>query len=665
MALRTPWPICTACQAIPYTSFQNGTLNDPHQFWPSFSELANSASRGCHTCTLLYEAVREPFKHRLENQAVFLERGAIGGDGAETVVLTVDLASLPDQSTWANDFLQVHAEDKLSDFKYLPIADVKYVSDAAEVPEDARNFKDLISSYEESEGAIRYIKQSLSHCLENHKSTCDRVMFPISSAASQRHDVVNIVSGRNGMVSQNSGDLPKLVDGQECLCKGGYLVLSYCWGMTPKNAPWQLTTTTMPLFSTEIPLKILPQTLHDAVILTRKLGEHYIWIDSMCILQDSGEDWEFEASNMASIYGSAVMTIVAASSSVYGGITNRRNPLRNSAASLDLQDGFSKSTIYVLPNGQIRNTPLPPPTDSRGWCYQEDLLSSRLVKLTTKSVIWQCLGNKSNPNTRSQGLEQLIKHPPYRWYTLWYRLIEQYSNKSLTYPKDRLLAFYGIACDKAGDAYLAGLLKTDPWASLLWCRDENQIQRRPGHRYKEYVAPSWSWASLDAPVLFYEANARHWRKPQLGTTLRDPELIHAEAQPVSYFKTGAVKSGSVEISAYIIMARMAPVEPFLFNTRQGSHTYGRRNCVDPLTGDALGLIVFDVALEAQDDMLVCCALLQTGNMDLWEKNGTAGLGLALKVEGATAKHWKCARVGYVQFTSVFGRYAQKYRVKIS
>ncbi|TEY48285.1 hypothetical protein BOTCAL_0296g00050 [Botryotinia calthae] len=675
MALRTPWPICTTCQAISYTLFQNGTINDPNQFWPSFSEFANSASRGCHTCTLLYEAVREPFKHRLENQAVFLERGTIGGDGTETVVLTVDPASLPDQSTWANEFLQVHAEDKLSDFKYLPIADVKYVSDAAEVPEDARNFKDLVSLCEESEGAIRYIKQSMSHCLENHKSTCDRVMFPISSAASQRHDVVNIVSGRNGMVmaptrliyvgSQDAGDLPKLVDGQECLYKGGYLVLSYCWGMTPKNAPWQLTTTTMPLFATEIPLRILPQTLHDAVMLTRKLGEHYIWIDSMCILQDSAEDWQFEASNMASIYGSAVMTIVAASSSVYGGVTDRRNPLRNSAASLDLQDGSSKFTVYILPNRQIRKTPLLPPTDSRGWCYQEDLLSSRLVKLTTKSVIWQCLGNKSNPNTRSQGLEQLIKHPPHRWHTLWYRLIEQYSNKSLTYPKDRLLAFYGIACDKAGDAYLAGLLKTDPWASLLWCRDENQIQRRPGCRYKEYVAPSWSWASIDAPVLFYEANARHWRKLQLGTTLRDPELIHAEAQPVSYFKTGAVKSGSVEISAYIIMARTAPVEPFLFNTRQGSHTYGRRNCVDPLTGDALGLIVFDVALEAQDDMLLCCALLQTGNMDLWEKNGTAGLGLALKVEGATAKHWKCTRVGYVQFTSMFGKYAQMCCVEIS
>ncbi|TGO29885.1 hypothetical protein BPAE_0010g00700 [Botrytis paeoniae] len=256
-------------------------------------------------------------------------------------------------------------------------------------------------------------------------------------------------------------------------------------------------------------------------------------------------------------------------------MTDRRNPLRNSAATLDLQDGSSKSTVYILPNGQPRNTPLPPPTDSRDWCYQEDLLFSRL------------------------------------------------------------------------------------------CRDENQIQRRPGHRYKDYVAPLWSWASIDAPVLFYVANARHWRKPQLGTTLRDPELIHAEAHPVSYFKTGAVKSGSVEISAYLVMTRTAPVEPFLFNTRQGSHTYGRRNCVDPLTGAALGLIVFDVALEAKDDMLLCCALLQTENMNLWEKNGTAGLSLALRVKGATAKHWKCTRVGYVQFTSVFGKYAQKCRVELS
>jgi Heterokaryon incompatibility protein (HET) len=511
--------------------------------------------------------------------------------------------------------------------------------------------------------------------LANHNSTCNRVIFPLSARASQRDNVVNIVHGGHGLVvpptrlifvgSEDSNDPPRIIDGQECLFNGGYLILSYCWGMTPKDAPWQLTTMTRQQFSTEIPLSILPQTLHDAIMCTRKLGERYIWIDSMCILQDSSEDWQREASRMASIYGSATVTLVAASSSVYGGMTDRRNPLRNSAAGLDLQDGSSKSTVYLLPNGQPRNAPQPPPTDSRGWCYQEDLLSSRLVKMTQNSVLWQCVGAGSDSTTRAQNLEQLGKHPPYRWYTLWYRLIERYSNKSLTNPKDKLLAFYGIACDKAGQAYLAGFLKTDPWASLLWCRDENQIQRRPGRRYEEYVAPTWSWASIDAPVLFYEANARHWRKPQLDPSPMDPELHHAEVQPISSFDTGAVKSGSIEISAYVVMTRTASVQPFLFNTKQGAHTYGRRNCVDPLTGEALGLIVFDVALESKDNMLLCCALLQTADMSLREKNGTTGLGLALSVQEATPTHLKCTRVGYVRFTSAFSALCRKRCIELS
>lgn len=537
------------------------------------------------------------------------------------------------------------------------------------------NFIDLISLYAEDDGKFRYIRQSLTDCLTKHNSTCDRVIFPLSGTASQQDSVVNIVYGHHGLVaaptrlvyvgSEDPKDPPRLVDGQDCLHNGGYLVLSYCWGMIPKDAPWLLTTMTIQPFATEIPLTILPQTLHDAILWARKLKERYIWIDSMCILQDSKDDWQREASRMASIYGSATMTLVSASSSVYGGMSDRRNPLRNSAASLVLEDGSSKITIYLLPNGQPRNAPLPPPTDSRGWCYQEDLLSSRLVKMTQQSVLWQCLSDGSKPNPRAQGLAQLNKHPPYRWYPLWYRLIERYSNMNLTYPKDKLLAFHGIACDKAGSTYLAGFLKTDPWASLLWCRDENQIRQRPGLRYNEYVAPSWSWASIDAPVLFYEANARYWRKPQLDPVSMDPELHHAKVHPVSFFDTGAIDGGSLEISAYVALTRTASVEPFLFNTRQGTHTYGRRNCVNPLTGEALGLIIFDVALEAKDDILLCCALLQTADMALWEKNGTAGLGLALAVQEATSKHLKCTRVGYVQFTTAFSALCYKSYIELA
>jgi hypothetical protein len=400
---------------------------------------------------------------------------------------------------------------------------------------------------------------------------------------------------------------------------------------------------------------------------TRKLGERYIWIDSMCILQDSKDDWDREASSMASTYGNATMTLVSASSSAYGGMSDRRNPLRNSAAYIPSQEGSTKFSVYLLPNGQPRDTPLEAPTDSRGWCYQEDILSSRMVKFTQQSVSWQCVGDKSsNPGNRAQCLEQLQKHPPYRWYTLWYRLIERYTNKNLTYSKDKLLAFYGIACAKAGSAYLAGFLKTDPWISLLWCRDENQIRNRPGIRYSDYVAPSWSWASLNAAVLFYEASARHWRQPQLEVSPTDPELLHAEVERASFFDTGTVKGGTIVISAYSAIVRTASVRPFLFNTGQGVHTYGRRNFIDPLTGEALGLIVFDVATEAKDDMLLCCVLLQTSAMGLWEKNGTTGLGLALEVQTTTASGaLKCTRVGYAQFTLAFGKIYYKRQLELS
>jgi hypothetical protein len=140
MALRTPWPTCTTCQAIPLAFFHNGAINKPHRLWPTFSAFANSASRGCHTCTLLYEAVREPFKHRLDNEPVHLERATIDSDGAQAVALTVALASLPDRGTW-DESLQKRTDGQRPSFQFVPIADIKYVPDAKDIPQGVRHFK--------------------------------------------------------------------------------------------------------------------------------------------------------------------------------------------------------------------------------------------------------------------------------------------------------------------------------------------------------------------------------------------------------------------------------------------------------------------------------------------------------------------------------------------
>ncbi|TVY78278.1 hypothetical protein LSUE1_G008584 [Lachnellula suecica] len=441
-------------------------------------------------------------------------------------------------------------------------------------------------------------------------------------------NVVNIVNGTHGLVAASTrliyvgSEDPE--DPQDLL-------------MDKNVSTEALTTKTLPQFSVEIPLEVLPQTLHDTILWARTLDERYVWIDSMCMMQDSKEDWDREASQMASIYGNATMTIVSASSSAYGGLSDRRNSLRNSAACISSQKSASKPPVYILPNGQRGKVSVQPAVDTRAWCYQEDVLSSRLVKLSQSSVQWQCVGDKNcNPANRAQCLGQLAKHPPL----------------SLTYGKDKLIAFYGIGCDKADRGYLAGFLKKDLWMSLLWCRDENITRQRPGRRYREYVAPSWSWASVDATVLFHEANARRWRNPQLESTPMDPELLHAEIEQASYFNTGAVKSGIVVISACSAVTRTASVQPFLFHAVQGAHTYGRRNLVDPLTQDALGLVVFDVATEAKDGMLLLCVLLQTAALGLWEENGTTGLGLALQI---LAKSASGQRVSVLSFRRVVNK----------
>ena len=85
-----------------------------------------------------------------------------------------------------------------------------------------------------------------------------------------------------------------------------YATLSHCWGGIDFL---KLTTTTLELFKKSIPLEQLTKTFRDTIAVARKLGIPYLWIDSLCIIQDSSEDWETEATLMSSAYGSSTITI--------------------------------------------------------------------------------------------------------------------------------------------------------------------------------------------------------------------------------------------------------------------------------------------------------------------------------------------------------------------
>jgi hypothetical protein len=89
-----------------------------------------------------------------------------------------------------------------------------------------------------------------------------------------------------------------------------YACLSHCWGPQP-SLLLRTTMATLDQFQDGIPWCKLPKTFQDAIKFTSGLGLKYLWIDSLCIVQDSPADWRQEGSLMARIYESAQVTLAA------------------------------------------------------------------------------------------------------------------------------------------------------------------------------------------------------------------------------------------------------------------------------------------------------------------------------------------------------------------
>lgn len=160
--------------------------------------------------------------------------------------------------------------------------------------------------------------------------------------------------------------------------RGRYLALSHVWG---KTNHFKTESSTYDKHRTGIPMKNLPKTFHDAVLVTRALGFRYLWIDSLCIIQDSHADWEKEASRMASVYMNAYVTIsAAASNNSDGGLFVERTP---PACSVRLTYASPSGTTgtWVIHNEtpsfdkQVRQTKLA----SRAWTLQEKQLARRTL----------------------------------------------------------------------------------------------------------------------------------------------------------------------------------------------------------------------------------------------------------------------------------------------
>ncbi|KAK1752790.1 heterokaryon incompatibility protein-domain-containing protein [Echria macrotheca] len=286
-----------------------------------------------------------------------------------------------------------------------------------------------------------------------------------------------------------------------------YTCLSYCWG---QFRPACLTfRSTLEANRQSIAWQSLPKLFQDAVIATSKLGLFYLWIDSMCIIQDDIQDWRAESAKMAAIYENAFITICAAAarSSNEGLFTQPPQHFKPSSLAADT-DG---TTVFVRrkhrhPYWHRMDSAFP--LLSRAWAYQESLLSRRLIYFTNTEIVWECRGMRrfqcGLPETddhvmisqtgRQMGWENV--------FDIWENIVRDYSRLSLTFQNDKLPALSGIATKVARHhrerlgRYVAGCWIGTLFEDLCWYHDSSDRVPRPS----AWRAPTWSWISVDTPV---------------------------------------------------------------------------------------------------------------------------------------------------------------------
>jgi hypothetical protein len=427
----------------------------------------------------------------------------------------------------------------------------------------------VIEDDSSSESSFKMIQDMLQDCLKEHPD-CNR------NANSE-----NIVPTRLLSVGNSDQDKVQLIEtSSSTLDDQRYLALSHCWGLARI-----ITTTTGTLGSrlAGIDESTLPKTFRDLILLARKLRVPYVWIDSLCIIQDSPEDWEKEASLMGRIYSSAFCTIAAAASrDGNGGLFIERNNLETQICDMrdfsheapcelytqEEEDSHPDAVINIFPPRQSWERLIEQEVlSTRGWTFQERLLSPRMIHFTTRETVWECrsaqrsevdyhmagLGSGSMAMTDSSRI--FDKRPFDQTGTIdfarWYRLVNMYTRRHFTKDEDRLAALSGLAQEvhnHTGWHYYAGLWEEDIIMGLAWAPNSSTDFKH--YRPATYRAPSWSWASIEGPIKFLHLLRTRKAEDHALT----PKFISIGIEPFLNDRYGKLKSGSLVLHGLLVQA---------------------------------------------------------------------------------------------------------------
>jgi hypothetical protein len=356
-----------------------------------------------------------------------------------------------------------------------------------------------------------YYEDSESHSISSDSQDLgERYHAPCTHYSTLEYVPTRLLDLRN----ITSGTWRICVPSEDSTSVVAYATISYCWGAMPFL---KLTQQLLPDFRAGQPVSQLPQVFQDAIMVTKHLGLQYIWIDALCIIQDSEEDFKNEAAKMAEVYSNTVINIIAAAcQSPFESLFKARD-LRSCHVgrfwpSWDTTDSFFAtlhSVDSIMEIESIKRDFENASTSRRGWILQERILPSRRLYFFRTQLYYVCRSSeacevfpdvvpdrlKSYSETHDLPLPSQQQSPFHNWNFL----AEEYSKCSLTYPGDKIIALSGLVRAfqiATGDDYVAGLWKSQlPW-TLGWSGSAYSHRRRSALD----IAPTWSWLSIEGEI---------------------------------------------------------------------------------------------------------------------------------------------------------------------
>jgi hypothetical protein len=378
---------------------------------------------------------------------------------------------------------------------------------------------------------------------------------------------------------------PTLVESKASVLGGGYACLSHCWGALPIT---RLLLNNYNSFRNGIDFASLPKTFQDAIQFCKEFGLRYLWIDSLCIIQDSLEDWREQSNTMGEVYRNSILCLSAS------GAGDASEGLYFDRATEDIgafplcpafQDYDWRQDPANLPNhswhivhGRLHSLLFASTkTLKRGWIFQERILSNRVLHFGNGQLFWECctanycetfpdgvpapllastkvLPKAIYERVRTNTPNLTVDHPlvsnirgqsaATQMQMTWETLVANYTRCQLSHPGDKLVALSGMAQNVWLDwkdkidgkvQYIAGMWDIQLPHALLW---ENNCS---GPRPSVYRAPTWSWSSTEGIINFQQ---EHWHHAyECTSTILDVRVSSVKST------WGEVKDGYVLLKA--------------------------------------------------------------------------------------------------------------------